>query len=66
MAERVSREQLKLEDFITDGYQWRHYNGTWISNTEIVYKEQNGSICIYDFETKHKHMLLEGTITVII
>ena len=60
MNELNKREQLKLDDFVEQGYESRHYNGTWLSNTEILYKEQNGSICIYNIITKHKELLLEG------
>lgn len=58
------QEPLKIEDFILEGYESRDYNGSWISGKEILYKELNGSICIYNVETKHKEMILDGALTV--
>ena len=58
------RELLKLEDYILEGYEIRHYNGSWISNTTLLYKESNGIIGIYDFEAKKKRMLLDAISTV--
>ncbi|KAH7646532.1 inactive dipeptidyl peptidase 10 isoform X2 [Dermatophagoides farinae] len=57
------QEPLKIEDFILEGYESRDYNGSWISGKEILYKELNGSICIYNVETKHKEMILDGALT---
>lgn len=58
------KEPLKIEDFILEGYESRNFNGSWISSKEILYKELNGSICIYNIETKHKEMILDGALTV--
>lgn len=60
------KEPLKIEDFLLEGYQMRHYNGSWISSKEILYKELNGSICIYNVENKHKELILDGALTVCI
>ncbi|OTF83794.1 hypothetical protein BLA29_013258, partial [Euroglyphus maynei] len=57
------KEPLKIEDFILEGYESRNYNGSWISKNEILYKELNGSICIYNVETKHKERILDGALT---
>ncbi|KPM06662.1 dipeptidyl peptidase-like protein 1 [Sarcoptes scabiei] len=57
------REPLKIEDFILEGYESKQYNGTWISSNEILYKELNGSICIYNIDNKHKELILDGALT---
>lgn len=55
---------LKLEDFILQGYEHHHFNGSWLSRDEILYKEANSSICVYNVRSKHKEMLLDGAMTV--
>lgn len=43
-----NRMKLEFDHFVSDVFKIQYFNGTWLSDHELVYVDQNGSIAIYD------------------
>lgn len=57
MNDKIKNERLKLEDVLEQQQQQCSPNETWISNTELIYLDSEGSLMIYDISTKWKTIL---------
>lgn len=53
--------KLDFEHVVSDIYKVQVFNGTWLSDHEIVYVDQNGSIVIFDAETNKSSSMLVKT-----
>lgn len=56
-----NRMKLEFEHVVSDMFKIQHFNGTWLSDHEIVYVDQNGSIVIFDAETNKSSSMLVKT-----
>lgn len=53
-----TKEPLDLNDFLGNTYAASHFNGTFISDNEIMYQNANGLLVLYDVTTKTETILL--------
>lgn len=51
--------KLDFEHIVSDLYQIQRFNGSWLSDHEIVYVDQNGSIVILDADTNKTTTLVK-------
>lgn len=47
----TNRMKLEFDHVVGDAFKAQPFNGTWLSEHEIVYVDQNGSIVIFDART---------------
>lgn len=61
----MDSQKLKLEDYIYEGYEIREFNGSWISEDEIIYMESTGAIIHYNLKNNQSEQIAPN-ITVVI
>ncbi|XP_067139142.1 inactive dipeptidyl peptidase 10-like isoform X3 [Centruroides vittatus] len=59
---RVKNPRIGLEEFLSDSFYARRFNGTWLSDTEFIYRDGNGSLILYDVESLAKQVLVSNVI----
>lgn len=57
----MNRMKLEFEHVVSDAYKVRSFNGAWLSEKEIVYVDQKGSIVIFDAEKNASSSILVKT-----
>lgn len=53
--------KLDLDHVVSDSFKVQVFNGTWLSDHEIVYVDQNGSIVVFDADTNKSSSILVKT-----
>ncbi|XP_059618218.1 inactive dipeptidyl peptidase 10 isoform X3 [Phlebotomus argentipes] len=48
---RIKGHQISISDILSGRLKWRPFNGSWISDTELVYRDVAGGLSILDMET---------------
>ncbi|GAB0091286.1 inactive dipeptidyl peptidase 10 [Sergentomyia squamirostris] len=48
---RIKGHQISISDILSGRLKWRPFNGSWISDSEMVYRDVSGGLSIIDFET---------------
>lgn len=56
-----NRMKLEFEHVVSDLFKIQVFNGTWLSDHEIVYVDQNGSIVVFDADTNKSSSMLVKT-----
>lgn len=59
---RVKNPRIGLEELLADSFYARRFNGTWLSDTEFIYRDGNGSLVLYDVEASSKTILVSNVI----
>uniref|UniRef100_U5EWK1 Venom dipeptidyl peptidase 4 n=1 Tax=Corethrella appendiculata TaxID=1370023 RepID=U5EWK1_9DIPT len=49
---------INLEDILFGRLQAKRFNGTWISDTQIIYRDLEGGVILYDAAKNQKHSIL--------
>ncbi|XP_054168267.1 dipeptidyl aminopeptidase-like protein 6 [Oppia nitens] len=52
--------RLSLDDFLISGYKHKEYNGSWISDRELLYYNNNNTFYTYNIDTKYRRVLVDG------
>ena len=55
----LNKAKLELDLIVSDQYKIHSFNGSWLSDHEIVYVDQNGSIVIFDSHNNESTMLVK-------
>ncbi|XP_059088901.1 dipeptidyl peptidase 4-like isoform X2 [Tigriopus californicus] len=59
---RIKGERVTLDLIIKDQFKPRHYNGTWVSKSELLFTDEDGGISIMDMATlKSRNFLSNST-----
>lgn len=53
--------KLDLDHVVSDSFKVQVFNGSWLSDHEIVYVDQNGSIVVFDADTNKSSSILVKT-----
>lgn len=56
-GKKKNTEKLKLEDALFKGFTRKESNITWFTDREIVYREPDGTLMIYNIESKWKSII---------
>lgn len=56
-----NRLKLDLDHVVSDTFKVQVFNGSWLSDHEIVYVDQNGSIVVFDADTNTSSSILVRT-----
>nr|XP_042904478.1 inactive dipeptidyl peptidase 10-like [Parasteatoda tepidariorum] len=57
---RVKNPRFSLEEIINGDYEPRFFNGSWISDTEVTFRDPDGAIVIYNAETAEKTIIVNN------
>ncbi|XP_055942406.1 inactive dipeptidyl peptidase 10-like [Argiope bruennichi] len=57
---RVKNPRFSLEEVITGEYEPRLFNGSWISDTEVTFRDPDGAIVIYNARTAEKTIIVNN------
>uniref|UniRef100_A0A6G1SG44 Inactive dipeptidyl peptidase 10 n=1 Tax=Aceria tosichella TaxID=561515 RepID=A0A6G1SG44_9ACAR len=57
----ANKAKLEFDLLVSDQFKVQVFNGTWLSDHEIVYVDQNGSIVIFDADTNKSSSMLVKT-----
>ncbi|GFQ85753.1 hypothetical protein TNCT_315071 [Trichonephila clavata] len=57
---RVKNPRFSLEEVITGEYEPRIFNGSWISDTEVTFRDPDGAIVIYNARTAEKTIIVNN------
>ena len=57
-------QKLDLLEMLVKGYQRKGYNGSWLSDRELLY-EDNQTLYIYNVDTKYRSVLADAVSLVI-
>ncbi|XP_055685004.1 inactive dipeptidyl peptidase 10 isoform X2 [Lutzomyia longipalpis] len=47
---RIKGHQISISDILSGRLKWRPFNGSWISDTELVYRDISGGLSILDVD----------------
>lgn len=53
--------KINLEDVVTGGFASQSFNGTWVSDNEILYRNENGDLILYDVNANSPEILVANT-----
>jgi len=56
-----TRRKIQFSDFLRYTFYPDSYNGTWLSDNEIMYLDSVGSLSIHNLKTKRKNILIEAS-----
>ncbi|XP_069948629.1 inactive dipeptidyl peptidase 10-like isoform X3 [Cherax quadricarinatus] len=57
---RVKGRRFELEDILGDDFKIHSFNGSWISDNELVYKDPAGGLSIFDAEALTSRVLVSN------
>ncbi|XP_069158727.1 venom dipeptidyl peptidase 4 isoform X2 [Procambarus clarkii] len=57
---RVKGRRFELEDILGDNFKLHVFNGSWISDNELVYRDPAGGLSIFDAETLTSRVLVSN------
>ena len=52
-------DRLGLDEILLKGYQRKGYNGSWLSDRELLY-EDNQTLYIYNVDTQYRSILADS------
>ncbi|KAL1431700.1 hypothetical protein MTO96_013809 [Rhipicephalus appendiculatus] len=58
---RVKQARISLEEVLHGTFNPRKFNGSWVSDTEFVYRDTDGALVLYNAQNKEKRTLLHNT-----
>ncbi|XP_064457511.1 inactive dipeptidyl peptidase 10-like isoform X2 [Ornithodoros turicata] len=58
---RVKQPRISLGDVLLGFFHPRRFNGSWVTDTEFIYRDTDGTLMLYNAETKEKKTLLFNT-----
>ncbi|KAJ6637363.1 Inactive dipeptidyl peptidase 10 [Pseudolycoriella hygida] len=58
---RIKGRRLTLSDINGSGLRWKPFNGTWISDGELVYRDPSGGLSILAMDTTTVKILMTNT-----
>ncbi|XP_054918009.1 prolyl endopeptidase FAP-like isoform X9 [Dermacentor andersoni] len=58
---RVKQARISLEEVLHGTFNPRKFNGSWVSDTDFVYRDADGALVLYNAQSKEKRTLLHNT-----
>ncbi|XP_055384711.1 inactive dipeptidyl peptidase 10 [Condylostylus longicornis] len=60
-ATRVKGRRFVLSDITSQGLKWKSFNTSWISGSELVYRDADGGLSLLDLKTSETRILMTNT-----
>ncbi|XP_071039805.1 inactive dipeptidyl peptidase 10-like [Parasteatoda tepidariorum] len=57
----IPGDRIKLNEIIQDTFDPRRFNGSWISDDQLEFRDKNGHLVMYSVRTKSSKVILENT-----
>ncbi|KAG8180229.1 hypothetical protein JTE90_016217 [Oedothorax gibbosus] len=57
---RVKNPRFSLDEVIAGEYEPRLFNGSWISDTEVTFRDADGAIVIYNAQSSEKTIVVQN------
>lgn len=58
---RVKGQRITLDDILGDNFTTKGFNGTWISDTEFAYRNEDGALLIYNVVYQNSTVVLTNS-----